>query len=297
MRQLREGVWLLELGYRAPLDANAYLIDDRIGPGAGAVGDAACATAGDGAPDGDGGDGGDSGIDSRHGEGLADATGGEDDPADESAGAGVTLVDTGIRYNRRSLRQELQAAGYEAADVDRVLLTHYDLDHTGGLDRVPFDCPVYLGERDVWMVRGEWDPPVTHHKGLWHRAVRRLFPVPSHIDLRPVRDGDRIGRFRAFHTPGHNPGHTSYVHDSGVAFVGDLLWETDGDLTTPFWADSYDMRRLRRSVVQFADRSDEFELVCMGHGEPFTANGSDRVRALANEFERDTYASTGHADG
>ena len=100
-----------------------------------------------------------------------------------------------------------------------------------------------------------------------------------------VRDGERVGRFTAYHTPGHNPGHTAYVHDAGVAFVGDLLWETDGELTTPFWADSYDMRLLRKSVVDFARRTGDFDLVCMGHGEPFVTDGSRRVRTLADRFD------------
>jgi len=234
MQRLREGLWLLELGFRAPLDANAYLIDERE------------------RPDGSGAEAGE-----------------------------VVLVDTGIRYNRRSLGAELAAAGYGPADVDRVLVTHYDLDHVGGLDRYAFECPVHVGERDLGMVRGEWDPPLFHHKGLWHRIARRLFPLPEECDLRPVADGDVVGRFTAFHTPGHNPGHTVYVHDSGVGFLGDLVWESDGRFTTPFRIDSYDLRRLRESVRRFTGHTPDFEVACVGHGVPFLENGSDRLRAFA----------------
>jgi glyoxylase-like metal-dependent hydrolase (beta-lactamase superfamily II) len=249
MRRLREDVWLLELGFRAPLDANAYLIDERERP------DSLAATE----PRAAGTDGGE-----RDGE--------------------VVLVDTGIRYNRGSLRSELSAAGYEPADVDRVLVTHYDLDHVGGLDRYDFDCPIHVGERDLGLARGDWSPDLTHHKGLWHRITRRLFPLPEDADFRSVADGDVVGRFRAFHTPGHNPGHTVYVHDSGVAFLGDLVWETDGEYTTPFWADSYDMYQLRESIRQFAERTPDFELACVGHGVPFVERGSERFRAFAAEL-------------
>ena len=237
MRRLREGLWFLELGFRAPLDANAYLIDEREG------------FAGGGGP-------------------------ARPDPE-------VVLVDTGIRYNRRSLGAELAAAGYAPTDVDRILLTHYDLDHVGGLDRYAFDCPVHIGERDLALARGQWAPPLTHPKGLWHRITRRLFPLPADRDLRPVEDGDAVGRFRALHTPGHNPGHTVYVHDSGVAFLGDLVWVSNGRFTTPFWADSYDLCQLRRSVRRFAERTPDFEVACVGHGVPFVENGSDRLRAFA----------------
>lgn len=239
MRRLRADVWLLELGWAAPLGSNAYLIDDGIDPETGDRG--------------------------------------EDDGT-------VTLIDTGPRYSRQSLSEELDAAGYTPSDIDRVLLTHYDLDHTGGLDRVSFDCPIYLGERDIALIEGERPLPLAHHKGLFHRFARRVFPLPEGIDLRSVRDGDSIGRFTAYHTPGHNPGHMVYIHDAGVAFLGDLVWESDGELTTPFWGDSYDMRQLHESVQKLARRCPSFDLVCIGHGTPFTEEGSDRLQALADRL-------------
>ena len=196
--------------------------------------------------------------------------------------AGVTLVDTGMPSNRRSLVAELRAAGYEVADVDRLLLTHYDLDHVGGVGRV--DCPVYLGARDVALARGDDPPPLSHPKGAFHRTVRRAFDL-GEADFRAVEDGDRIAGFTAHHTPGHNPGHVAYVRD-GVVFVGDLLWETDGELTLPFRGDSYDLGELRRSVRLLADRAGGVEAICPGHGVPFVRNGGARLRALADRLVR-----------
>jgi len=197
----------------------------------------------------------------------------------------VTLVDTGLRWNRPSLRGELRAAGYVPGDLDRVLLTHYDLDHTGGLSRLrDARPPVYLGDGDARLLSAEWSPPWLHHKGLFHRAARTLFPLPEGTDLRCVRDGDRIGRFTAHHTPGHNPGHTVYVHDDGAAFLGDLVWEQEGELTTPVWFDSYDVAELRASIRSLADRI-EFEVACMGHGDPLhdATALSDLAARLATE--------------
>lgn len=237
MRRLRADVWLLELGWPAPLDANAYLIDDAIDP-----------------------------------------------ETDEEGDGDVTLIDAGLRYSRRSLRDELADAGYAPNDIDRVLLTHYDLDHTGGLDTVSLDCPVYIGARDIALIEDRRPIPLAHHKGLFHRFARSVFPLPDDIDRRSINDTDRIGRFTAYHTPGHNPGHMVYIHDAGVGFLGDLVWETDGELTTPFWGDSYDMRRLRESVIRLARRCPPFELACMGHGKPFTEDGSEKLQELADRL-------------
>ncbi|WP_330632507.1 MBL fold metallo-hydrolase [Halocatena halophila] len=196
----------------------------------------------------------------------------------------LTLVDTGYRWNRRSLASEIAAAGYDTGEIDRIVLTHYDLDHTGGLHSIPVDCPVYLGATEIELAEGEYQPPLSHHKGLFHRATRTLFPLPKSIDLHSVTDEQWIGRFEAFATPGHNPGHMVYVHESGVAFLGDLVWETDGELTTPFWGDSYDMRQVRESVKSLAQRCPPFEVACMGHGSPFTENGFDYLQRLAGRL-------------
>ncbi|MFW6017616.1 MAG: MBL fold metallo-hydrolase [Halapricum sp.] len=193
----------------------------------------------------------------------------------------VTLIDTGLWANWPSLHSELAAAGYEPEDIDRVLLTHYDLDHTTGLGRLEprFDGPVYVGRRDYDLATGAFEPPLVHHKGLFHRLVRLFFSIPAG-DVRPVEDGERIGNFTAYHTPGHNPGHVAYVHDDGVAFVGDLLWGSEDGLTTPVWLDSYDMAELRKSIVEFYARAPPFEVLAMGHGTPITAGAQAAYRDL-----------------
>lgn len=195
----------------------------------------------------------------------------------------VSLVDTGLRWNVPTLRSELADAGYAVRDLDRVLLTHYDLDHTGGLEhlREVDGLPVYLGEQDARLLDDEWTPPLFHHKGAFHRVVRRLFPIPREFDVRRVRDGDEIGAFTAYHTPGHNPGHVVYVHENGAAFLGDLVWEEEGRLTYPFWLDSYDMHQLRESIRRLSPRV-EYDVACVGHGDPlFDGNA---LPALADDL-------------
>lgn len=245
-QQLAAGVWLLDLGVVPPLATNAYLVDDTEGS-----------------------------I-------LGDRT----DDGDQVGESGVTLVDAGLFWNRPSLRDELAAAGYTVGDIDRVLLTHYDLDHTSGLNRIAEEltAPVYLGAADVALLDGDTHPSVAHHKGLFHRIARQIAPLPAGLSIQAVEDGDRIGRFTAYHTPGHNPGHTVFVHDDGAGFLGDLVWEEDGDLTPPFWLDSYDTARIAESIREFARRCGEFELACMGHGTPITRGGGTALRRLAESF-------------
>lgn len=194
----------------------------------------------------------------------------------------LTLVDAGLPVPRRSLAGEIRAAGYTPGEIDRVLLTHYDIDHVGGLARVNLDAPVYLGALDYRLVRRSWSPSWRHHKGLFHRLVRRRYTL-SGFDLRPIDDGDWVGGFVAFHTPGHNPGHTVYLHpESGTAMLGDLVWNTSSGFVVPPWIDSYDTTRITESVARIAD--ERFEAACMGHGPPLRSGGRGALRALAADL-------------
>ncbi|KZN26207.1 MBL fold metallo-hydrolase [Haladaptatus sp. R4] len=196
----------------------------------------------------------------------------------------VTLVDAGLPWI--GLRRELGDAGFRVADIDRVLITHYDIDHVGGLRDLPdLDAPVFVGRRDADLLAGIYDPPLFHHKGAFHRFVRRFVSIPSRLDVRSVDDGTRIGGFTAHHTPGHNPGHTAYVHDElGVGFLGDLVWERGGSLTPPEWWDSYDTRQIKRSIRRFAGTVPPLELLCMGHGQPILRDGSEALSRLVRRL-------------
>ena len=224
--RIAPGITRLDLGFRAPLGASAYLVDD-------------------------------------------------DD---------LTLVDAGMPVNATSVGAEIGDAGYGVGEIDRVLITHYDLDHLGGLARLApkLDAPVYMGRRDLELARGKYDPPVLHHKGLFHRAVRGLYRLPASLSYHPVVNGDRIGGFETFHTPGHNPGHVVYVHERlGGAFLGDLVWGENGGLTIPVWFDSYDMEEIRESVRRFAADTPPFEIACVAHGDPVLEGGDDALKTLA----------------
>lgn len=199
----------------------------------------------------------------------------------------LTLIDSGFPVAGQ-LEAELADASATVADIDRVLITHYDLDHIGGLARVArnADAPVFIGAADLDIITGATAPPVFHHKGLFHRGLRAVFRLPDSLTFHPVTDGDIIGEFAAIHTPGHNPGHTVYVHRGRrAALLGDLVWESNGRLTLPIRLDSYDMTELRASVRRLSAITPPFEVACVGHGDPILTGGADALTALADRIE------------
>lgn len=193
----------------------------------------------------------------------------------------TTLIDAGTPNAVDDLRGELDEAGYDERDVDRVLITHFDLDHVGTLAHLDVDGPIYAMEPDASFIDGSRKPPLSNHKGVLQRLIDFWLTRPS----KPVQrldDGASVGGFDAYHMPGHTPGHTVYLHDEArVAFLGDLVAEEDGALSTAPWILTYSTSENEASIRALAGRGLPFEIAAMGHGKPITEHGAEALDDLA----------------
>jgi glyoxylase-like metal-dependent hydrolase (beta-lactamase superfamily II) len=196
-------------------------------------------------------------------------------------GDDLVLVDAGTPWDDGRIRAGIRDVGHALEDIDRVLVTHHDLDHVGALAKLGIDAPVHVGEADMPFVTTADKPPLTNHKGAFQRALGVLLDPPNG-PVEPVADGDRLGSFTAHHTPGHTPGHTVYVSEElSVALLGDLVRESDGALHASPWVISYDATEVRESIRELAGRVPDFEVAAMGHGVPFTGGGGEHLAELA----------------
>jgi len=194
-----------------------------------------------------------------------------------------TLVDAGTPWDEEAIRRGLDEAGVEVSEIGRVLLTHYDLDHVGTLAALAsdLDAPVRAYGFDAQVLRGERTPPLRNHKGLIQR-LGGLFTDRPELDVVGVRDGEAVGSFTAYHTPGHTPGHVAYVSEElGVGLLGDLVSASDGELVPSGWLISYDTDAVATSARGLAARVPPFEVACVGHGEPLATGGGEALRRLA----------------
>lgn len=203
----------------------------------------------------------------------------------------VTLIDSGTP-GAGDLRRELDEAGYDATDIDRVLVTHFDLDHVGGLSGLDFDAPVYAMEPDASILDGSNRLSLLGKKGLFHGATEVLLRRPD-AEIRRLEDGDTVGKFTAHHTPGHTPGHAVYHHSElEVALLGDLVAgsgggfgallgvRSSGDFGGVPWPLVDDNSVNNDSVRKLAERELSFEIACVGHGDPLTSGGDEALDAL-----------------
>jgi glyoxylase-like metal-dependent hydrolase (beta-lactamase superfamily II) len=116
---------------------------------------------------------------------------------------GFTLVDTTVGRGADSLIDAARSAGGE---IRRVALTHGHGDHVGSLDalreRLGSGVEVLMPELDARIHAGE---KVVDGKlpGQWPA-------IKTTPDVRLVA-GDRVGSLEVVATPGHTPGHVSFL--------------------------------------------------------------------------------------
>ena len=300
--QLRPGCWLVELS-----GVNAYLVEDVAGETTSrgrastredpiavdlsedgereaAASDSEAAASSDVPAEDDAGGETDAGDVDADEETDADEASADTDLG-EAERSVLTLVDAGTPFDAAKIERAVEETGHTLADVERVLVTHFDVDHVGGLSRLDLpNATVYMGSPDANYLTGRKRPPVDGHKGALQRVVSPF--VEADVDVEVVRDGDRVGSFTVYETPGHTEGHVAYVSsDLSVAFVGDLVRESDGDLRPSSWAISHDTGDVADSIHDLADREPAVEVLGMGHGVPFLRGGSVRLAQLGQKVD------------
>lgn len=198
---------------------------------------------------------------------------------------GPVLVDAGTGRDGDTLEEGLAEAGHRPPDLARVLVTHHDPDHVGGLAHLleGLDVPVHMHRLDAAAFTGEDPLPVTRWKGLMQRVGGLLTPE-AEIEVEPVKDGATVAGLEALHTPGHTPGHLAYLdRDRGLVIVGDLVWTPLGALRFMPGIMDDDPDLSNASLGSLVHRlPDDVEVVLPGHGRPVTEGGAAKLADLAS---------------
>lgn len=171
-----------------------------------------------------------------------------------------TLVDTGHEETTDTLFGELADIGVEP---ERVLITHGDGDHVGGLSAV-------VDRYDVELVAPE---DVDLGSGVM-------------ADVR-LADGESIGPFNAIHVPGHTPDHFTYVHDQrGIAVLGDAAFGSDlrglpaGYFILPPGIYSSDLNQADAALGKLLEYN--FDVALVSHGTSILEDAGGKLDRFIN---------------
>jgi glyoxylase-like metal-dependent hydrolase (beta-lactamase superfamily II) len=141
---------------------------------------------------------------------------------------GLTLVDTMIP---RSAKVIQAAAAKLGAPIVRIALTHAHTDHIGSLDALHALLPeaeVLISSRDARLLAKDLtlDP---------HEPQTKLRGGLSGAETRPTRtfeEGELVGSLQVIATPGHTPGHVSFLDPRTNTLICGDAFSTLGGVAT-----------------------------------------------------------------
>lgn len=220
-------------------------------------------------------------------------------------GGRLTAVDAGLSGFGKTLEEDLRAIGRRPEDVEAVVLTHSDADHTGlvpalreagarvlvhGEDEETLRKPGPKGgdASPIHLLAHAWRP------GLWRmmaHMVRRGGAKPPKVEgAETFRDGEALevpGRPRVIHMPGHTPGHCALHFEAlGALFVGDGLctWNPLTGATGPqLMPSAFNVDTDAALAALATIEGLEAGAVLPGHGDPWLdgpAAAVERARAV-----------------
>ncbi len=135
---------------------------------------------------------------------------------------GFTLIDTGIQKSAEAI---LEAARKCGDQICRVLLTHAQMDHVAGLDSLTHllgMIDVAISRRDARLLASP--PDMSLDLDEPHTKLRGGFPGAKTKPAHFVEAGELYGSLRVLATPGHTPGHMSFLDErDGTLYAGDAF--------------------------------------------------------------------------
>ena len=192
---------------------------------------------------------------------------------------GLTIIDAGLPHSEGRILAYIRSLGRSPGDVKRIVLTHSDLDHVGGLAALcrATGARTYASRIEAAAIASGRPSRPIQRRGFSLRRILmgalRLFIKPSPLKIdEVVADGQvlpALGGLEVIDTPGHTPGHISLFAPSlGVLFCGDSMVTDEtgihGSRPGFTWDDSSARESERKQAALGA------HIVCSGHGPVVT---------------------------
>jgi glyoxylase-like metal-dependent hydrolase (beta-lactamase superfamily II) len=188
--------------------------------------------------------------------------------------SGFILIDAGISFQRGALKKALKQAGCGSGDINLVILTHADFDHTGNCVwlRNKYGAIIAMHREDSAAVEsGRMLLSRKNRRGIIAGALMNFGGLLIFRRFKPdvfFSDGEDLSRYgleaRVIHIPGHSLGSIGVLTKDGDFFCGDLLVNGKKPAPNPLIDDAAE---INASIEKL--RSLNIKTVYPGHGKPF----------------------------
>lgn len=215
----------------------------------------------------------------------------------------IVLIDAGYPGQVQEVRSVIEEAGIPFSQLNKVILTHQDFDHIGGLKELLQDHPIEV------MAHEEEKPYIEGVKPLLKMTPERLATMFKSLpeEQRPEAEAQFLESLRSnvnktigdcevlpycggitvIYTPGHTPGHICLYHNlSKTLITGDALNVVEGQLVGPNPVFTADMSRAWESVRKLTEY--DIESVICYHGGVYDDHVNERLIELIEGHQNES---------
>jgi glyoxylase-like metal-dependent hydrolase (beta-lactamase superfamily II) len=185
---------------------------------------------------------------------------------------GFVLVDTGRKSARSKLEQELANAGCTPDNLNLIILTHGDFDHTGNCAylREKYNVKIAMHQADSGMVEyGDMFWNRTSGNRILRKLVNTFFGITKFKPDFTIDEKSNLSEYgldvEIISIPGHSKGSIGFLTASGDLFCGDLF----SNMKKPEPNSVVDdIDELNESIARVKEL--RIEMIYPGHGQPFS---------------------------
>jgi glyoxylase-like metal-dependent hydrolase (beta-lactamase superfamily II) len=198
-------------------------------------------------------------------------------------GDDLILIDTGFADDAKSVYAKVEELGFMLSDIKKILITHTDKDHVGGLAALKkaTNATIYASAGEAQAIqKGELSRPLVG-KGLMKLVyfLTQSFSKFTPVEIDEIVSAGQalpiLGGLTVVSCPGHTPDHIAFfLKTQGVLFAGDALRASNQGLVISSGGNTWDEAKAIESARTLAALKPE--IVCCGHG-PVVFDAADKI--------------------
>jgi hydroxyacylglutathione hydrolase len=177
---------------------------------------------------------------------------------------GIVQIDSGLKSNAKRIIEYYKS---NKIKPDYILITHYHLDHIGGLKRIydQFKPKVYASSIEVPVIQGHqsFEPAASYST----KILLKLFNLnPEYLENVSDFEHMDLKELKIIPTPGHTAGSVSILYEKEkIMFVGDAVVNQKGELKIieKYTSNMDEATKSKQLIESYAPIT-----ILAGHGKP-----------------------------